>query len=459
MKKIIVLLFGLVLLFGTASAYGIYVNCPETIPIGQTLKCSIDSDLPSGTDFDLVLLPSQNTMSEIDRQTVTIPSNQATQYKLFDTSGLKGGQYQVVIQFNSATPSLRSDSIVSKYVTLTDRSSELTISSPITQGLGNALIISGTLQNGGNNGIQIQVDGQSVGHIWGPQYITTNNGGFTQTISVSKPDDYIVKISDAKGLVTTVTFHVTGVTTIKTQQSVVANYVTVPVIETVGNIYGMGSSSGATNLNYINVTMALVSGATSADLSQMQVSYNDGVTDRDSMSMDSSACSNTMAGTKTKWCIAQKINGNDDDILEPHEQFIIAIGMTATATPNTQFTVNLQPTAGASLPITRTVPPSINKANALFGSYPKTVTTTQSIITPMSTSVQSTSTTQEIQEISPVTTVSVNTTKSVNELLEEQNKKIEEQNQLIAEQNKKLDEQTGLLDQIIRMFKGLFGQS
>jgi archaeal flagellin FlaB len=459
MKKIIVLLLGVVLLFGTASAYGIYLNCAETTPIGQTLKCSIDSDLPSGTGFDLVLVQSQNAMSEIDRQSVTIPSNQATQYKLFDTSGLKSGQYKVVIQFNSATPSLRSDSIVSKYVSLTDRSSELTISSPTNQGLGNALVISGTLQNGGNDGIQIQVDGQSTGHIWGPQYISTNNGGFTQTISVNKPDDYIVKISDAKGPITTVTFHVTGVTTVKTQQSVAVTSVKVPVIETVGNIYGVSSSSGATNLNYLNVTLALVSGATSADLSQMQVSYNDGTTNRDSMSMDSSACSNTMAGTKTKWCIAQKINGNDNNILEPNEQFIIAVGMPATATPNTQFSVNLQPSVGANLPITRTVPPSINNVNVLFSSYPKSVTTTQSIITTMSTSVQSTSSTQETQEITPVTTVSVNTTKSVNELLEEQNKKIEEQNQLIAQQNKKLDEQTGLLDQIIRMFKGLFGQS
>jgi len=49
------------------------------------------------------------------------------------------------------------------------------------------------------------------------------------------------------------------------------------------------------------------------------------------------------------------------------------------------------------------------------------------------------------------------TTKSVSQLLEEQNAKIEEQNKLIAEQNAKMAQQNGLLDQIIAMFKGLFG--
>jgi hypothetical protein len=48
-------------------------------------------------------------------------------------------------------------------------------------------------------------------------------------------------------------------------------------------------------------------------------------------------------------------------------------------------------------------------------------------------------------------------TKSVNQLLEEQNTKIDEQNKLLDEQNQKLSEQTGILDQIIGSLKGLFG--
>ncbi len=83
-------------------------------------------------------------------------------------------------------------------------------------------------------------------------------------------------------------------------------------------------------------------------------------------------------------------------------------------------------------------------------------------ITPMTTTGSVTPTPHQTNSVTILpTTKKTNTTptKSVNQLLEEQNKKIEEQNKLIAEQNKKIAEQSGLLDQIIQMFKGLFGQS
>lgn len=84
-----------------------------------------------------------------------------------------------------------------------------------------------------------------------------------------------------------------------------------------------------------------------------------------------------------------------------------------------------------------------------------TVQPTYTAVTQVTT-LQPTSTTVT-QVTTQISTSS--TTKSVNQLLEEQNKKIEEQNKLIADQNKKIADQSGLLDQIIKMFKGLFGQS
>jgi hypothetical protein len=228
-KYFLVLLLVSLMLVGSASAYGMYLNCsPTTIPVGQTLKCAVDSDFPPGTSFDLVFYQSQYSSTEIDRQAMTIQPAKATQYKLFDTTGLKGGQYKVEIQFSGVVPDMRSDSVSSMLVTLTDRSSELTITSPTTQNLANALVIAGSLKKGGNDGIQIQVDGQSSGRVFGPQYIrTTNNiqsgdGFFSQTISVTQPDDYNVQFADAKGTITTIPFHVVAPTTATTVPTVTA---------------------------------------------------------------------------------------------------------------------------------------------------------------------------------------------------------------------------------------------
>lgn len=222
-RYLLILLLSTLLLVGSVSAYGMYLNCsPSTIPVGQTLKCAVDSDFPPGTSFDLVFYQSQYTATEIDRQAMTIQSDQSTQYKLFDTTGLKGGQYKVEIQFNGVVPSMRSDSVSSELVALTDRSAELTLTSPTTQNLADALLIAGSLKKGGSDGIQIQVDGQSSGRVFGPKYIRTDNklqtgdGAFSQMVSVTQPDDYNVKFADAKGAITTITFHVVAPTTATT---------------------------------------------------------------------------------------------------------------------------------------------------------------------------------------------------------------------------------------------------
>jgi hypothetical protein len=223
MKKFLYLLILLSLaMVGSASAYNINLNCtPLTIPVGQTIKCSIDSNFPAGTSFALNFYQKQYTATLISSQPMTIQPNQQTQYALFDTTGLKGGQYDVEIDWNGVvTPG--SDSTTSQILMLTDRSGDLTITSPTTQDLAGALVIAGSLKNGGNSGIQIQVDGASAGRVFGPQYIqTTNNiqtgdGVFSQTVAVTQPDDYTVKFADANGAITSVVFHVTAPTTVPT---------------------------------------------------------------------------------------------------------------------------------------------------------------------------------------------------------------------------------------------------
>ena len=216
MKKLAVVFILICLLItGTASAYGLYINCSEKIQVGQPLKVSVDSDFPAGTSFDLVLYESRYTATEINRQTVTVQEDKQTQYKLFDTTGLRGGDYKVEIQFHGAdSPRLRSDSMIVKLVNLGDRSSEITITSPFTQNVDEALRIEGSIRKAGNNGVEIEVRGPS-GPIFGPQWIETKNdlksgdGQFVKTIPVGTRGDYIVNFKDVDGFIGTITFHVT----------------------------------------------------------------------------------------------------------------------------------------------------------------------------------------------------------------------------------------------------------
>ena len=137
-------------------------------------------------------------------------------------------------------------------------------------------------------------------------------------------------------------------------------------IELVGNVYGIADATAA-NLLYINTTVALTAGGTAMDISQMVVSYNDEYTRRSSMTMDTDiTCANTITASYTQWCIARRINANTDNLLEPNEQFVIAVGMPTSTTPNKKFTVNFQPAVGAVLPITRTVPGGIQAVQAIY---------------------------------------------------------------------------------------------
>lgn len=214
MKKILLVALCLMCLMGTVSAYGLYIKCDESVLAGQTIKCTIDSDFPAGKSFYLVLYQSGYTSTEISKQTVTLQEDQKTLYRIFDTQGLPGGTYKVEIQYMGADePQLRSDSMTMQLVKVIDRSSEIEITSPLTQKLSEALRIEGSLKNGGANGIKMEVRGPD-GRIFGPDYIPTTNdvkngaGIFTKKITVSTPGTYDVDFADSKSFISRVTFTV-----------------------------------------------------------------------------------------------------------------------------------------------------------------------------------------------------------------------------------------------------------
>jgi flagellin FlaB len=145
-------------------------------------------------------------------------------------------------------------------------------------------------------------------------------------------------------------------------------------IELVGNVYGIAPSV-FTSLWYVNTTVALTAGGTPVDMSTVVISYNDGLTHWSNLFYDGEACPNGMYGPVNQpdtdqghWCIAEKFNNSSEPgvLLGPNEQYVLAIQMPVTSTTNTQFTIYVQPAVGASLPIKRTVPPSIKAVQVLY---------------------------------------------------------------------------------------------
>ncbi|MEN6395718.1 MAG: hypothetical protein ABFC78_04460, partial [Methanoregula sp.] len=119
MQRSILFIISLFFLVTSVSGYGIYVKCPDQVTVGTTIKCSVDSDFPPGTTFDLIFSGSQ---TQYDQQSVIIQTNQGTQYKLFDTTGLQNGDYVVEIKFPGTNPYQRSDSVTRQEIRLTGSS-------------------------------------------------------------------------------------------------------------------------------------------------------------------------------------------------------------------------------------------------------------------------------------------------------------------------------------------------
>jgi len=139
-------------------------------------------------------------------------------------------------------------------------------------------------------------------------------------------------------------------------------------LEVIGNVYGMQNGT-SNNLGYVKFTVGNTAGGTALDVSKMVVSYNDGTTRWANLSYTTgfNVQPSLIVNNRT-WAINQTINdvGTQNALLEPGEQFILLIGVPTTTTPNTQFTLNLQPAMGSVFQISRTVPAALNTVNILY---------------------------------------------------------------------------------------------
>jgi hypothetical protein len=206
MKKIVLLVMGLLFLTGFTSAYQVNIGAPESLSIGKPLIVTGTTTLGIGTPIDVVLYYQLTTTTEVERKIVYVQSDKSFK-TFFDTTNLKKGTYKVEVPANG----LGSSSETMRLVQLIDRSDEISMSSFSRQSFNGKIFIAGTIKGGENSGIQIELIGPADTVVFGPSYVNTNNaGGFTAEISISEPGDYEVSFTDAKGFIGTRTISVIG---------------------------------------------------------------------------------------------------------------------------------------------------------------------------------------------------------------------------------------------------------
>ena len=214
MKRILLITVFLLCITGSASAYQLYLSCPESVQVGLTLNCSVDSNLPAGTTFDLLFYQSVYIATPFSRMPVTIPADHSTVYRSIDTKGLPGGLYKVEARFYGPEEGkLSSDSITLQAPKIIDRSGDITITSPLSQAFHDALRIEGSIDSLGKRGVRIEVRGPE-GFVFGPEYIDTKidvrsgAGVFTLKAAVMQPGEYDVYFKDEYGYLGVKTFRV-----------------------------------------------------------------------------------------------------------------------------------------------------------------------------------------------------------------------------------------------------------
>lgn len=196
MKKIVLLLIGLLFLSVSVSAYQINIDAPDSLAVGKPLVVTGTTTLGVGTPIDVVLYHQLTTTSEVKRIPVYVRSDKTFRV-VFDTTVLKPGTYKVEVPSPSS-----GDSISMRLVTLFDRTEDIRISSPLNLSYTGRISVAGEIKGAENSGVQIEVLDPYGLVVFGPQYISTDNAArFSAEIPLAEPGTYEISFTDAKGYI------------------------------------------------------------------------------------------------------------------------------------------------------------------------------------------------------------------------------------------------------------------
>ena len=205
MKKIVLLMTGLLFLSAGAAAYQVNIDAPDSLSVGKPLVVTGTTTFGVGTPIDVVLYYQLTTSAEIQRKVVYVQSDK-TFKAVFDTTGFDKGTYKVEVPANGL-----GDSVNTRVVQLIDRDDTIFLASPASQNFTGTIYVAGTITGDENSGVQIEVTNSDGLLIFGPQYVNTDStGDFVADVPVSGPGNYEVSFTDVQGFIGTRLISVAG---------------------------------------------------------------------------------------------------------------------------------------------------------------------------------------------------------------------------------------------------------
>ena len=206
MKRIAFVLLIFAAMTASASAYIFTFEVPSTIYKGEDIYIEGSGNLPAGTTMQLVLYQQKGTISEIERNSITIQDDGYWETN-FETSDLDAGKYKIEVPSEYST-NLGSSSTSYQMFEIVDRSSEITITSYSEQKYNGYLDVSGRCATRGDAGVQLLVEGP-YGIVFPQQWISTDSKGyFSQSVPIETEGSFEASFSDNDGLIDTVSFEV-----------------------------------------------------------------------------------------------------------------------------------------------------------------------------------------------------------------------------------------------------------
>jgi hypothetical protein len=210
-NRYVAIMFFLVLMVAGASAHEITIDAPTSLQVGTPIVVNGTTNLADGVNISIALSNADYYTTEIATENVLVQrSDENKSFSVvFDTTGLKKGQYKVEV-LPIQDFSFLGSSVTIRPVTLVDRSDELTITPPLQKEYDGSLTIAGNGARLLNSGVEVMVTSSNGTLLFGPEFIGTDYMGyFSKTFSIPEPGDYLVNFRDARGFIGNITYTVT----------------------------------------------------------------------------------------------------------------------------------------------------------------------------------------------------------------------------------------------------------
>jgi len=142
-------------------------------------------------------------------------------------------------------------------------------------------------------------------------------------------------------------------------------------VELIGTVFGYNvtkQTTPAEQIDNVTFTLGTTAGGAGVDMEKILITYRDNATSKTIAKIDDFATDPDAVADAGQWNISKQLNHDADLLLEPGEQFTLTVALPsdACAIANNKFTIEVKPSAGAVLPIFRTVPAQIDIVNKLY---------------------------------------------------------------------------------------------